>query len=566
MTRDDPFRRGSTIAVTAPDDVNRPRTLANGDLFGKRFEIVAEAGSGGMGKVFEAIDRETRERVALKLVTSAADRVRFTAEAEILEALEHPAIVKYVAHGETDDGHPFLVMEWLVGENLATRLDRGRLSITEATTLGHRIAGALAHAHEVGVVHRDLKPSNIYLVDKRVELARLIDFGVAKTEERDLTQTGQMIGTPGYMSPEQVRGDKDVDQRCDVFALGCVLHEALVGAPTYDGEEVMEVISHLLLDNPARIEATVPDVPPRIVYLIDAMLVKDQARRLADCGIARDELATIQQALATGDHATLAMRSPRVPVAPIDTATTRSGTTAADHASTVIDRPGARRPASNAPPVARGVSGRWILLAVAGVVFGVAVAAYLVMRGDAVTPLAVLLPDAAPPPVCTQTLRTGCGALCSAGDGQACFLHAQELLAGQRGIGNRDAATTAYHRGCDLGVDRACVAGAEVLVLDGTLAEVDLAYSLLVKSCDRGDPPSCRVLGNELRLGGAWEDETEHALAYELIGRACAKDDPAACSLLAEMVSGKEGDRGMRKRAQAVREAACTRKVADACD
>ncbi len=531
-----------------------------GESFDDRFEIVASAGSGGMGKVFEALDRATGARIALKVVTGAGDRVRFRAEAEILETLAHPAIVKYVAHGVTSDDHPYLAMEWLVGESLSHRLKLGRLTITETIVLGERLADALAHAHALGVVHRDLKPSNIFLVEGRSDLARLIDFGVAKTGDRDLTQTGQLIGTPGYMSPEQVRGEKTVDRRSDVFALGCVLYEALTGKPPYEGGEIMEVITRLLLEKPARIEATQPDVPLRLVHLIDAMLIKDQGKRLGDCAVVRDELATIHRALAVSDHDTLAERSPKVPIAPAeDSATLARPTFAiASHASTiatVVERPN-RRPER----VKKNNARLWLAIALGGAVIGSAATAYFVMREDE-TEATAPTPEA---PVCTSTMRTGCGALCSTGDGAACFFHGEALLAGRTDTVNREPAIDAYHRGCDLGFDRGCVAGAELLLRDGAnLGEADLAYGMLAKGCEHSQPESCRRLGDEYRAGGAWEGDDESA--FELIAKACEANDATACGLLDDMIKNGEGTRALRRDAGTVRQAACARGISDAC-
>jgi serine/threonine protein kinase len=437
------------------EDVNRLQTMVHGDTFGDRFEIVAEAGSGGMGKVFEAIDRLTGGRVALKVVTAAGDFDRFKAEAEILETLEHPGIVNYVCHGVTSDGHPYLAMEWLVGESLSKRLKRGPLTIPEAVTLGERLAGALAHAHAHHVVHRDLKPSNIYLVDGKVEHARLIDFGVAKTEDRDLTRTGQMIGTPGYMAPEQVRGEKTVDSRADVFALGCVLYEALAGTPPYDGSDVTAVITRLLLDKHEPITGVLPDIPPRIVHLIDAMLVKDQTRRLADIGVARDELATITKLLETGDLPGLRTRSPSVPIPPADDAVTVGRPSfvlhpdASNAAATLAERPNARRPEPSAKKSLR----IWFVFAICGALFGIGVGLYLVLgiadSSATATEVQPIKPVAPAPSICKDNLRTGCGALCEAADAEACYLHADNLVAGKTGTVNREPAVAAFHRGCE---------------------------------------------------------------------------------------------------------------------
>jgi serine/threonine protein kinase len=184
-----------------------------------------------MGTVYRALDRLSGAPVALKLPNAA--HARALAEADALAALDHPAIVRLVAHGFTDDGNPFLAMEWLEGEDLAARLERSPLGAADAL-LGARVAGALAAAHAAGMVHRDLKPSNLFLVGGEVAAAKLVDFGIARAPRAGtrLTATGMLIGTPGYMAPEQARGDREIGPATDLFALGAVLFECLAGPAT----------------------------------------------------------------------------------------------------------------------------------------------------------------------------------------------------------------------------------------------------------------------------------------------------------------------------------------------
>ena len=168
--------------------------------FADRFELLRTAGRGAMGVVYEAIDRTTGERVALKILQAVGeeDAARFVREAQILEQLAHPGIVRHVAHGTSPDGQAFLAMEWLAGENLAERLARQGLTIPESVELGLAAASALAAAHARGVVHRDVKPSNLFLVDRQIGKVKLLDFGVARFRaDRGLTATGTTIGTPG---------------------------------------------------------------------------------------------------------------------------------------------------------------------------------------------------------------------------------------------------------------------------------------------------------------------------------------------------------------------------------
>ncbi|HEX8108814.1 MAG TPA: serine/threonine-protein kinase [Kofleriaceae bacterium] len=203
------------------------------DLLEERFEIEDRIQGGGMGEVFRARDRVSGEPVAIKVIASGHDPrgARFAREVRLLSELSHPAIVRYVAHGVTAPGVPFLVMEWLDGEDLRRRLEREPLTIGESVALAARVAEALGVAHARGIVHRDLKPSNLFLPDRRIDQVKVLDFGIARRDGlTHLTRTGTLIGTPGYMAPEQARSHEVVDARADVFALGCVLFECLTGS------------------------------------------------------------------------------------------------------------------------------------------------------------------------------------------------------------------------------------------------------------------------------------------------------------------------------------------------
>src|SRR5262249_28289514 len=160
---------------------------------------------------------ETGEPVAIKVLRGCDghDAVRFQREAWVLHELRHPGIVRYVAEGLDPNGAPYLVMEWLTGCDLNARLQRAELSVAESVALVRRVAEALAVVHAQGVVHRDIKPHNLFLPDERVEDVKLIDFGIARRRDHTqaLTGTGMAIGTPGYMAPEQARGDPDIDAR-----------------------------------------------------------------------------------------------------------------------------------------------------------------------------------------------------------------------------------------------------------------------------------------------------------------------------------------------------------------
>ncbi|NUO48006.1 MAG: protein kinase, partial [Polyangiaceae bacterium] len=267
-----------------------------------RFEILNEAGAGGMGIVYRAKDRETGREVALKVLGLGASHERFAREAEVLGRLDHPAIVDYVAHGKVADGDPWLAMEWLEGVSLSARLRQDPpLSLREAVAIGRQTADALAAAHDKGVIHRDLKPSNLFLVGGDALKVKVLDFGVARIPtERDgaeLTETGQVLGTPGYMSPEQVRGAKDVDGRADLFSLGCVLYRMLAGRPAFAGDDVLSVLAKLAMDSPPDLTEIIPDAPRELTVLVDRLMAKDPAFRPVSAAAAARDLEAVEASL-----------------------------------------------------------------------------------------------------------------------------------------------------------------------------------------------------------------------------------------------------------------------------
>jgi tetratricopeptide (TPR) repeat protein len=241
-----------------------------------------------MATVYRARDlvhgRETGGVVALKLLEAVSERERFVREAELLANLSHPNIVKYVAHGEMADGQSFLAMEWVDGESLADRLKRDGMSVDDALRVCAHVAAALGHAHALGIVHRDVKPSNLMLPKgASLDEVRVVDFGIARQSvRRDLTRTGMLVGTPGYMAPEQARGARDVDARADVFALGCVLYKALTTRAPFAGGSVVAVLAKILLEEPTPIRRIRPDVPEHVERLIALLLSKEPSLRPAD--------------------------------------------------------------------------------------------------------------------------------------------------------------------------------------------------------------------------------------------------------------------------------------------
>ncbi len=241
-----------------------------------------------MGDVYRAHDLRRGGVVALKILRQRAANLhgaeRFAQEAALLAELRHPGVVAYVAHGETAQGQLYLAMEWLEGEDLAKRLGRGPLSVDESLLLLRRTAEALEAAHRVGIVHRDLKPHNLFLRDGEIDRVTILDFGVARRMMplEALTHAGRLIGTPGYMAPEQVRGDTDIAASADLFSLGCVIHECLAGIPPFAGEHVAAVLARILFEDPRSLRSLSPPPPEPVVGLIDRLLAKNPMRRPQD--------------------------------------------------------------------------------------------------------------------------------------------------------------------------------------------------------------------------------------------------------------------------------------------
>ncbi|MBX3198703.1 MAG: protein kinase [Labilithrix sp.] len=256
-----------------------------GDVFAERFVIESAAGAGGMGIVYRARDRQSERPVALKVLAfnDPAHVSRFQREASVLRELSHPAIPAYIDHGVHGAGVAYLAMEWVDGETLAQLLRRGPLGVEDTLRLGYGIATALAAAHRRGVVHRDVKPANVMLGGDDLGAARVVDFGIARYGiDVTLTRPGVLIGTPGYMSPEQARGGRDVDARADVFSLGCVLFECLTGRPAFAADDILALLAKLVIEDPPPPSSLVPNVPAVVDALVRKLLAKDVEARFAD--------------------------------------------------------------------------------------------------------------------------------------------------------------------------------------------------------------------------------------------------------------------------------------------
>lgn len=241
--------------------------LAPGSRFSEYYEILSPLGTGGLSRVFLARHISSSREVALKLLHAhlAADDSsikRFQREAKTLSNLSHPNVVTVEDFMISPDGIPFIVMEYLEGESLQKVLKReGKLNWRDAVSIFLQICKGLSHAHSKGVIHRDLKPGNIMLVpDHGNVVVKVVDFGLVKANDADsmgrITATGEVFGSPMYMSPEQCQG-RNVDRRSDVYALGCLLYECLSGRAPFVGANVIETLS-------MQLKSPVPDLPAEL--------------------------------------------------------------------------------------------------------------------------------------------------------------------------------------------------------------------------------------------------------------------------------------------------------------
>ena len=281
------------------------------------YRVLERLGSGGMGVVYRAEDLRLARPVALKFLPAglALDRhalERFQREARSASALNHPHICTIYDIDETD-GQPFIAMELLEGETLKARLERGRLPIAEIVDLCQQLADALEAAHAHGIVHRDVKPANIFLTARGG--AKLLDFGLAKTAAGPAraatgaptavsdwaTDAGLTLGTVGYMSPEQVRGEV-LDGRTDLFSLGVAIYEMATGVPPFRGATSGAVLGEILTKAPSSPVRLNPDVPPDLERLVNKLLEKDRALRYPSARDLRVDLERLRRAPGAAAH------------------------------------------------------------------------------------------------------------------------------------------------------------------------------------------------------------------------------------------------------------------------
>jgi len=349
------------------------------------YKIIALIGEGGMGAVYRAKDTRLGRDVAVKILPTTDDRERlqrFEQEARTTGMLNHPNLLTVFDVG-VSDGTPYLVSELLEGETLHARLQRGAVSPRIAVEIALQLAQGLAAAHEKGVVHRDLKPDNVFLTrDRRV---KILDFGIAKlnpgsdgpTFQVAATEPGMVLGTVGYMSPEQVRGEP-VDGRSDIFSLGTILYEMISGSRAFKHDSAIETLTAILKEEPPDLADRLPNIPPAVDRLVRRCLEKERERRFQS---ARDLAFNLETLSTLSSHGTLSSSVPtpdvtqpptmRMPTPPAASKTQSSMPRTQTTSAPTMNRP---RPTLSQPRPRRGVSPILLTLlfivAVAGALFG----------------------------------------------------------------------------------------------------------------------------------------------------------------------------------------------------
>jgi serine/threonine-protein kinase len=392
--------RGESDAPTA--DTEGGDALI-GQLIAERYRVVRKLGEGAQASVYIAKHTLIKRYVALKILQPAttADRSlvrRFLDEGQIAGTIGHPNIVESLDMGATEDGRPFLVLEYLEGTTLGAELSvKGSFDVGRSAYVAMQIASALEAAHERGIVHRDLKPENVFLVvrEGRSDHVKVIDFGISKFQNRSEAdpQAGHVFGTPEYMAPEQVTSPATVDERADVFALGAMLYEMLSGRTPLDVADSEDVLEAIVRRVPASLSKVNPGLPLPLVAAVERAMRKDRTQRYAHVADFRAAVAPFAIAPAPGagslsmlsyaDSAardsSAGLRSSRVaPVPPMrvpsfpgdrDSDPGASSSVAGAHPHAPAPAP-APAPATKAKPAVIVALGAAVLLAIVGLVMG----------------------------------------------------------------------------------------------------------------------------------------------------------------------------------------------------
>jgi len=279
-----------------------------------KYKIIGEIGEGAMGVVYKAHDPVLNRFVAIKMISATvkADnelRQRFQREAQAAAGLNHPNIITVHDFGE-EQGKIYMAMELLEGVDLRDLISGGEVgSLETRLSIMEQVCDGLAFAHAKGIVHRDLKPGNIHIQGNGQ--VKVLDFGLARLDSSDMTKTGLVMGTPNYMSPEQVLGEK-VDARSDIFSIGAVFYEMFCGHKPFHSDSVHTVMFQVVHKEPPPLRERAPDMPEGLVQIIEKAMAKDREKRYQSAGQLRSALLTFRRTLG------LSMASPSSTMPPSD--------------------------------------------------------------------------------------------------------------------------------------------------------------------------------------------------------------------------------------------------------
>ncbi|MCW5831735.1 MAG: serine/threonine protein kinase [Labilithrix sp.] len=302
--------------------------MQRGDIVAGKYRLNQPLGSGGMAEVWSATNTFTERQIAIKFMNAQVAKTpeaaaRFLKEAKVSARVNHPNIIDVIDVGQTEQNQLFLVMELLTGFPLEVALRRQTppMTLYEFSIVMIEVAEALSAAHKAGIVHRDLKPTNIYLhkVKEGVAVPKVLDFGVSKFLEDDtnhaLTVAGTVLGTPLYMSPEQARGESNLDGRTDVFAFGAILFEALCGYRAYEAKNFNALIVKIATTKPKSIDACAPHVPDSLRRVVRACMETELRRRAQTFD---DVIAMMRQAMPELEASSIRLPTPLIATAVVD--------------------------------------------------------------------------------------------------------------------------------------------------------------------------------------------------------------------------------------------------------
>ncbi len=314
----------------APSTKEPPSGMQDGQVIGDKYQIIGRLSEGGMGTVYRARHRTLGTQLAIKVVKNDGDSQfgrRFAQEALLASSVQHPNIIYLLDFGSLPDGRSYLVMEFLQGRTLTDAIRQGPMDVARACVIALQLVRGIAAVHQKGIVHRDLKPDNVFLLEQDgvSDLVKIIDFGIAKRAKAGgpdgtppplpepsylatssgakkadepvdlatLTRVGALLGTPGYMAPEQIRGMR-VDARTDQYAIGCILYKMLTGRAPYESKSAAELMAMHLMDQPRPVQELRPqhDIPPGLAAIVMRLLAKKPDERFVDLSVVEAGLVT----------------------------------------------------------------------------------------------------------------------------------------------------------------------------------------------------------------------------------------------------------------------------------